>query len=211
MTRIQTTVFILVALVALVLGLTVNKVLTNSGRADPAILLDAGIVLLPQSRGLPALSLTNQDGQPVAVDQLKGKWSFLFFGYTFCPDICPTTLAQLRELKTLLPEEARNQLQIIFVSVDPNRDTPAQIKQYLNYYDAGFQGLTGEAATLQKFANAVSIPFIPADTSKENYTVDHSGNLVILGPDGRQHGFIRAPLNNQKLKEHLPGLLSVQE
>ena len=210
MTRMQTTVFILVAVVALVLGLTVNKVLTNSGRADPAILLDAGIVLLPQSRGLPSLSLTNQDGQPVAVDQLKGKWSFLFFGYTFCPDICPTTLAQLRELKNLLPEEARNNLQIIFVSVDPHRDTPAQIKQYLSYFDPAFQGLTGEEATLQKFANAVSIPFIPADTSKENYTVDHSGNLVILGPDGRQHGFIRAPLNNQKLKEQLPGLLTEQ-
>jgi protein SCO1/2 len=210
MTRMQTTVFILVAVVALVLGLTVNKVLTNSGRADPAILLDAGIVLLPQSRGLPSLSLTNQDGQPVAVDQLKGKWSFLFFGYTFCPDICPTTLAQLRELKTLLPEEARNQLQIIFVSVDPHRDTPQQVKQYLSYFDPGFQGLTGDETTLQKFANAVSIPFIPADTRKENYTVDHSGNLVILGPDGRQHGFIRAPLNNQKLKEQLPGLLTEQ-
>ncbi|MBX9753360.1 MAG: SCO family protein [Pseudomonadaceae bacterium] len=210
MTRIQTTVFILVAVVALVLGLTVNKVLTNSGRADPAILLDAGIVLLPQSRGLPSLTLTNQDGQPVVVDQLKGKWSFLFFGYTFCPDICPTTLAQLRELKALLPEEARNNLQIIFVSVDPRRDTPAQIKQYLSYFDPGFQGLTGDEATLQKFANGVSIPFIPADTSKENYTVDHSGNLVILGPDGRQQGFIRAPLNNQKLKEQLPGLLKEQ-
>jgi protein SCO1/2 len=208
MTRMQTTVFILVAVVALVLGLTVNKVLTNSGRADPAILLDAGIVLLPQSRGLPALTLTNQDGQPVAVDQLKGKWSLLFFGYTFCPDICPTTLAQLRELQTLLPETARNNLQVIFVSVDPHRDTPKQIKQYLDYFNAGFQGLTGDEATLQKFANSVSIPFIPADTSKENYTVDHSGNLVILGPDGRQHGFIRAPLNNQKLKAHLPGLLT---
>jgi protein SCO1/2 len=208
MTRMQTTVFILVAIVALVLGLTVNKVLTNSGRADPAVLLDAGIVLLPQSRGLPALTLTNQDGQPVAVDQLKGKWSLLFFGYTFCPDICPTTLAQLRELQTLLPEDARNNLQIIFVSVDPHRDTPKQIKQYLEYFNAGFQGLTSDEPTLQKFANSVSIPFIPADTRKENYTVDHSGNLVILGPDGRQHGFIRAPLHNQKLKAHLPGLLT---
>jgi protein SCO1/2 len=210
MTRIQTTVFILVALVALVLGLTVNKVLTNSGKGDPAVLLDAGIVLLPQSRSLPALSLTNQDGQAVVMDELKGKWSLLFFGYTFCPDICPTTLAQLRELKTLLPEEARNNLQIIFVSVDPHRDTPAQIKQYLSYFDPTFQGLTGDEATLQKFANSVSIPFIPADTSKENYTVDHSGNLVILGPDGRQQGFIRSPLNNQKLKENLPGLLKGQ-
>ncbi len=211
MTRMQTTVFILLAVVALVLGLTVNTLLTNSDRADPAVLLDAGIVLLPQHRRLPALTLTNQDGQPVAVDQLKGKWSLLFFGYTFCPDICPTTLAQLRELQTQLPPAARSNLQVIFVSVDPHRDTPAQIKQYLEFFKAGFQGLTGDEATLQKFANAVSIPFISADTSQENYTVDHSGNLVIIGPDGRQHGFIRGPLNNQKLKEHLPGLLTVKQ
>ncbi len=207
MTRIQKTVFILVAIIALVLGLTVNKVFNSSNQGDPAALLDAGIVLLPQSRSLPALSLTNQDGQAVAVDQLKGKWSLLFFGYTFCPDICPTTLAQLRELNTLLPEAARNNLQVILVSVDPNRDTPAQLKTYLGYYDAGFQGLTGEQASIQKLANGVSIPFIPADTSKENYTVDHSGNLVIVGPDGRQRGFIRAPLNNQKLKAQLPAML----
>jgi protein SCO1/2 len=211
MTRLQTTVFILLALVALVLGLTVNKVLTNSGRADPAVLLDAGIVLLPQSRALPALTLSNQDGQPVQIDQLKGKWSALFFGYTFCPDICPTTLAQLRELQTLLPEAARNNLQVVFVSVDPHRDTPKQIKQYLSYFSPNFQGLTANEAILQQFANAVSIPFIPADTSKENYSVDHSGNLVLLGPDGRQRGFIRAPLNNQKLKEHLPGVLTEQK
>ena len=207
MTRTQKTVFILVALVALIMGLTVNKVLSGKGQGDPTALIDAGIILLPQSRQLPTVTMTDQEGQPVLVNELKGKWSVLFFGYTFCPDICPTTLAQLRELNTLLPEAARNNLQVIFVSVDPNRDTPAQLKTYLGYYNAGFEGLTGDEASLQKLANGVSIPFIPADTSKENYTVDHSGNLVIVGPDGRQRGFIRSPLNNQKLLAQLPALL----
>ena len=209
MTRIQKTVFILVAIIALILGLTVNKVFNGSNQADPAALLDAGIVLLPQSRSLPALSLTNQDGQAVAVDQLKGKWSLLFFGYTFCPDICPTTLAQLRQIKSELPKEAVDKLQVILVSVDPHRDTPAQLKQYLGYFDPQFQGLTGtNVDDVQKLSNAVSIPFIPADTSKPNYTVDHSGNLVVVGPDGRQRGFIRSPLNNQKLLAQLPALLA---
>ncbi|MGF6692440.1 protein SCO1/2 [Metapseudomonas resinovorans] len=208
MTRIQKTVFVLVALVAVVLGLTVHKVLTGQAQADPTKLLDAGIVLLPQSRTLPALEMTNQDGEKMRVDQFNDKWSLVFFGYTFCPDICPTTLAQMRELKGLLPEEARNNLQIILVSVDPNRDTPQQLKQYLGYFDPAFIGLTADLPTLQKLSNAVSIPFIPADTSKENYTVDHSGNLVVLGPDGTQRGFIRSPLNNQKLKEQLPGLVT---
>lgn len=207
MTRTQITVFVLVAFVALVLGLTVHKVLNGRSQGDPAALIDAGIILLPQSRTLPDLSLTNQAGQPVAVDQLKDKWSLLFFGYTFCPDICPTTLAQLRELKGKLPEEARSNLQVILVSVDPQRDTPPLLKQYLGYFDPTFQGLTGELVSIQKLANAVSIPFIPGDTTKENYTVDHSGNLVIIGPDGRQRGFIRAPLNNEKLAVQLPVLL----
>ena len=207
MTRTQITVFVLVAIVALVLGLTVNKVLTSKGQGDPTVLLDAGIVLLPQSRSLPELSLTNQDGQVVAVDQLKDQWSLLFFGYTFCPDICPATLAQLRQLQGQLPPETLAKLRIVLVTVDPHRDTPEQLKKYLEYFDAGFIGLTGEEAIIQKLANGVSIPFIPADTSKENYTVDHSGNLVLIGPDGKQRGFIRAPINNTKLAAQLPGLL----
>lgn len=208
MTRVQKTVFVLIALVALVLGLTVNKVLNGQRQADPTRLLDAGIVLLPQPRTVPAISLTDQDGKPIAMNELKDKWSLLFFGYTFCPDICPTSLAQMRELKGLLPEAARDRVRIVMVSVDPNRDTPQQLKQYLGYFDPTFLGATGELASIQKLANAVSIPFIPADTSKENYTVDHSGNLVVIGPDGTQRGFIRAPLNNQKLKEQLPVLVT---
>ncbi len=207
MTRKQITVAILVAIVALVFGLTVNRVLSGKGHGDPAAMIDAGIILLPQSRTLPDLTLTNQLGEPVQVDQLKGKWSLLFFGYTFCPDICPTTLAQLRELKTKLPKEAVDNLNVVLVSVDPNRDTPDQLKKYLGYFDPQFQGLTGELGNIQKLANAVSIPFIPGDTSKENYTVDHSGNLVVIGPDGTQRGFIRAPLNNAKLAVQIPEMV----
>ena len=208
MTSIQKTVVVLAALVAIVLGLTVHKVLGSKGDGlDKAALLDAGIILLPQSRELPELTLTNVDGQPQALSSLKGKWTLVFFGYTFCPDICPTTLAQLRQLNGLLPAETRSQLQILMVSLDPHRDTPEKLKQYLGFFDPAYLGLTGPLADIQTLANAVSIPFIPGDTSKENYTVDHSGNLVLLGPDGRQRGFIRAPLNNEKLKAQLPTVL----
>ncbi|UUY09401.1 SCO family protein [Pseudomonas sp. J452] len=211
MTRTQKTLFVLVAAVALVLGLTVNKVLNSKGDGtDKVALLDAGIVLLPQSRSLPGLALTNQDGQAQAVDQLKGQWSLLFFGYTFCPDICPATLAQLRQLKGMLPAETQAQLRVVLVTVDPQRDNPEQLKKYLGFFDPAFMGLTGAQEDLQKLAGAVSIPYIPADTSKENYTVDHSGNLVIIGPDGTQRGFIRAPLNNDKLAAQLPGLLGAK-
>lgn len=207
MTRMQKTVVVLVALVGLIGGLTVNRVLNGKAQLNPAELVDAGIILLPQSRAVPGLRMINQEGQSVALDQLQGKWSLLFFGYTYCPDICPTTLAQLRQVKRELPEAALKRLQVVLVSVDPERDTTQQLKQYLAYFDKDFIGLRGSIADTQTLANALSIPFIPADTRKPGYTVDHSGNLAVLGPDGRQRGFIRAPFNTQKLVARLPGLV----
>ncbi len=210
MTRIQKTVFVLVALVALVIGLTVSKVLNTERQLDTAELLDAGIVLLPQGRDMPELTLTNQDGESVSLQQLEGQWNLLFFGYTFCPDICPATLAELRQLRGMLSEETRQRMQPILVSVDPERDTPEQLKTYLDYFDAGFIGLTGPLDNIQTLANAAGVPFIPGDTSKENYTVDHGGNLALIGPDGRLRGFIRAPMRTQKLAEQLPMVLTLE-
>ena len=207
MTRTQKTVFILFAVVALIMGLTINRVLSGKGPGDQTALIDAGVILLPQSRSLPSLSMNDQNGAPVAVDELKGKWTLVFFGYTYCPDICPTTLAQLRDIRTKLPQEAVDNMRVVLVSVDPNRDTQQQLKQYLGYFDPRYIGLTAPVADIQKLASALSIPFIPADTSKPVYTVDHSGNLALIGPDGRQRGFIRSPLNAQKLVAQLPVLL----
>ncbi|MCI0917411.1 SCO family protein [Stutzerimonas stutzeri] len=210
MTRIQKTVFILVALVALVIGLTVYKVLNTERQLDTAELLDAGIVMLPQGRDMPDVTLTNQDGEAVSMEQLEGHWNLLFFGYTFCPDICPATLAELRQLRGSLPEEVNQRLQPILVSVDPERDTPEQLKKYLDYFGAGFIGLTGPLDDIQTLANAAGVPFIPADTSKKDYTVDHGANLALIGPDGRLRGFIRAPMRTEKLAEQLPAVLALE-
>ena len=207
MTRTQKTVFIIAGLIALLLGLLVSRVLSGDADSQQNALIDAGVILLPHSRPLPELSMSDQNGQPVRVDQLKGKWTLLFFGYTYCPDICPTTLAQLRQITGELPAATLEHLRVVLVSVDPDRDTPQQLKQYLEYFDKSFIGLTGPVPQIQTLANAVSIPFIPADTRKPGYTVDHSGNLALLGPDGTQRGFIRAPLNTRKLLTQLPGLL----
>lgn len=207
MSRTQKTVVVLVALAALIAGLIVNQALNGKARLNPEALTAAGIILLPQSRALPEVGMTDQNGQPVNLGQLKGKWSLVFFGYTYCPDICPTTLAQLREVKRQLPERALERLQVVLVSVDPERDTANQLKQYLAYFDENFVGLRGSIGDTQTLANALSIPFIPADTRKPGYTVDHSGNLALIGPDGRQRGFVRAPFSTQKLVERLPELV----
>ncbi|OUM05238.1 cytochrome c oxidase assembly protein [Pseudomonas syringae] len=207
MTRIQKTAFIVAAIVALTLGLIVSRLLPGNGTPDQAALNDAGVILLPKSRALPALSMIDQNGADVAVDGFKGKWTLMFFGYTFCPDICPVTLAQIKQIRSELPKAAVERMRVVLVSVDPHRDTPQQLKQYLSYFDPQYIGLTAPVEDIQKLASAVSIPFIPADTSTPNYFVDHSGNLALIGPDGKQRGFIRAPLNSQKLIRQLPGLL----
>lgn len=207
MSRTQKTVVVLVALAALIAGLIVNQALNGKARLNPEALTAAGIILLPQSRALPEVGMTDQNGQPVNLGQLKGKWSLVFFGYTYCPDICPTTLAQLREVKRQLPEQALERLQVVLVSVDPERDSAAQLKQYLAYFDEHFIGLRGSIGDTQTLANALSIPFIPADTRKPGYTVDHSSNLALVGPDGRQRGFVRAPFSSEKLVKRLPELV----
>lgn len=209
MTAIQKTVLILVACIAVVFGLTVNKVLNSQQETNPADLLDAGIVLLQSPRTLPALPLLNQEGVEQSLDQLKGQWSLVFFGYTFCPDICPTTLAEIRHLKGQLPAEVQAQLQVVMVTVDPARDSSAQLKQYLGFFDPAYIGLTGELGQIQQAANALGVPFIPGDESRQNYTVDHGGNLALIDPQGRQRGFIRAPLRVEKLIEQLPNVVAL--
>lgn len=194
-------------LIAIVIGVLAGSYLTENNDQSQAI-REAGIIILPKSRELPALQLTSTTGEQVLTQELTGKWSLVFFGYTFCPDICPTTLAELRQLKRLLPEEAQENLQVLMVSVDPNRDTPEQLQLYLQYFDPDFIGLTGVLPDIQTLSNALSIPFIPGDTSKPRYTVDHSGNLAIISPDGRQYGFIRAPLDVKKIAEQLPNVMN---
>lgn len=206
MTRAQKTVFLLVAIIAVLIGMIVYRVLQNQADESPA-LFDAGVVLLQTSRPLPTQSLVDQDGQTVQVDKLYGGWTAMFFGYTFCPDICPVTLAQLREIRSRLPQAAMQRLRVVFVSVDPGRDTPAKLKQYLAYFDPTFRGLTGTQTAIEALANGVGIAYVAPDTRSPNYFVQHSGNVALLGPDGTLRGFIRAPLSKDKLVAQLPALL----
>ena len=211
MTRTHKIALVIAATLTLLVGLALFQAARQAAsHPDKGALNAAGIILLPQSRAWPNLPLLDQHGEVLPVSRLQGKWTLVFFGYTFCPDICPTTLAELRQLLGSLPAEQRQQVQVLMVSVDPQRDTPQQLRDYLAYFDPDYIGLTGQLDDIQQLANALSIPFIPGDSSQENYTVDHSGNLALLGPDGRQQGFIRAPLNLAQLQQQLPRLLQRQ-
>nr|WP_178114053.1 SCO family protein [Pseudomonas sp. SST3] len=175
-----------------------------------ALLDEANLLLLPRERQLPNVELVNEQGEVTSTDALRGRWHLLFFGFTACPDVCPTTLSDMRRLFGQLPQEARDQLQLVLVSADPARDTPEALRTYLGYYRAGFKGLTGDMAQLQKLSRALGLPFVPAMETEGEYSVSHSGNLAIIGPDGSLRGHIRAPLKLDGLRLALPQLIEAE-
>lgn len=207
---VQKTVLVAVGAVALVLGLTVNKVLRPAPLSE-AELSEAGVYLFEAPRPIPEIQLTSSAGEEWSRADLEGQWSLLFFGYTFCPDICPTTMAELRQLTLDLPEENRQQLQVTMISVDPKRDTPEQLNSYVGFFDAGFKGATGDPTELARLAQALSVAYIEPDTREDNYLVDHSGQVILTDPQGRYVGFIRPPLRPGPLSELLPRIMARAE
>ncbi|MTZ15397.1 SCO family protein [Pseudomonas sp. JL972] len=175
-----------------------------------ALLDEANLLLLPRERAIPALQLVDQDGLAFDIRDLGGRWHLLFLGFTACPDVCPTTLSDLRRLLGRLQPEVRERVQVVLVSVDPARDTPERLKQYLAYYRSGFKGLTGELSELTKLSKALGLPFVPANQTDGDYSVSHSGNIALVAPDGSLRGHIRAPLKLDGLVDALPELVKSQ-
>ncbi len=184
------------------LAVTVSQAADRNSLFD-----DANLLLLPRARPLPTFQLVDEQGQRVTADTFKGRWHLLFFGYTNCPDVCPTTLSDMRRLLAQLPVHTRQQLQVVLVSADPARDTPRVLRTYLAYYRAGFKGFTGKLTQLQRLSDALGLPFVPAQQAEDGYAVSHSGNLALVGPDAALRGHLRAPLRLEGLAKALPALI----
>ncbi len=130
----------------------------------------------------PALELTDQDGRPFDLASLRGTPALVVFGYTHCPDVCPTTLADLRDAVKRSPVPVR----VVFVTVDPARDDAAAMKQYLSYYDAGFIGLTGTPAEIRRAADAWGVQYARMDNGSANgYAMAHTADTFLVDAAGR--------------------------
>ena len=129
--------------------------------------------------------LVDHDGRPVDQTMLDGKWSLVFFGFTYCPDYCPTTLQALDATRERLGDKGKD-LQIVFVSVDPERDTPQALKDYLSSdgFPEGVIGLTGTPAQVKAAADAYRAYYQKVGEG-EDYTMNHSLTVYLMGPDGR--------------------------
>ncbi len=186
--------FIGLIIVMFIHGLYQPRVLTQSE------LRNNGAFLFDKPRAFKDFSLIDDKGQPFTPEQLRGKWSMVFFGFTFCPDVCPTTLALLnRFYDKQRGGEFGDDLQIIMVSVDPARDSVEKLHTYVDYFNPDFIGVTGEFLKLHSFATQLNIPFSKVPGGGENYTVEHSGNVVLINPQGHYVGFFKSPLDLSKL------------
>ena len=136
-----------------------------------------------QSREVKAFELTDHNGQPFNKDQLNGKWSLVFFGYTSCPDVCPTTLQNLGFIYDDLKAVAKNS-QVLLVTVDPLRDTQEKLSQYIAYFNPEFIALRAGHEVLFPFARNMGLMYSISE-DKEDYLVDHSASLVLINPDGK--------------------------
>jgi protein SCO1 len=145
---------------------------------DPLKRSTAIVPVLPA----PPLALTDQDGRPFDLVSLRGAPAIVFFGYTHCPDVCPTTLADVRDAVKQSPVAVH----VIFVTIDPARDDPAALKQYLSFYDAGFIGLTGSAAEIRRAADAWGVQYAKMDNGSANgYAMAHTADAFLVDAEGR--------------------------
>jgi protein SCO1/2 len=194
----------MMAAVALPLGM-----LAWREQAERSAMLVSG-TLLPQTRPVGEFALTGDDGRPFTRASLLGRWTVVFVGYTHCPDVCPTTLSQLKAAKARLGADAAR-LAVLFVSVDPERDTPDHLGRYVRYFDKDFRAVTGPADALTALGRQLGFVFVknPA-MAGEGYGIDHSAELILLDPKARLAGYLTPPFRAEALAADFETILRKQ-
>src|SRR5690625_5062930 len=150
--------------------------------------------LFEQQGRFTEFELVDDRGEVFRRDHCKDTWTFIFFGFTHCPDICPLALADLSRLVNELPAELAEQTQVLMVSLDPSRDTPDVLADYVPYFHEDFIGVTGEFLTIRRFANELNVAFAKV-TQGDDYTVDHSGHITLINPKGDYHAIFSSPFH----------------
>jgi protein SCO1/2 len=181
----------LFVIVCVALGAGVGIYTTRYHNPGGEIKPDIAGFLWPNPRVIQPFDVVDQNGNPFGLENLTGKWSFLFFGFTHCPDICPITLSLLTQVEEKITTD---NLQIIFVSVDPKRDTPEQVMEYVHYFSKDMIGLTGTDEQIAGLARQIGVLYVEnEETAPGDYFVDHSASVFLISPSGQWVGIFTAP------------------
>lgn len=188
---------IIVGLIALGAGIGVYS--ARYYQPAPPAAIDG--MMWPNPKQIGPFAAVDQDGRPFGLDQLLGKWSFLFFGYTHCPDVCPITLAVLGQLEREINKDNNGMpAQMVFVTVDPQRDTTQQLREYVRYFSPDMIGVGGTQAEIQSLTGQMGIAVLPgAPDARGDYIVDHSASVFLSDPKGRLLSIFPAPQNAEAM------------
>lgn len=187
-----------VAIVALISGLAISWFIQNS----KSIQLEAGTWFGEQARLLPEFELVDHDNRKLTRASLEGKWNLIFFGFTHCPDICPAGLQTMSEMVEAIDDpDVRSALQVYFVSVDPERDKPEVLRDYVTYFNRDFVGATAAMEDLRPFTRSLGImhEIHKPSPDAEVYDVGHSAAIVLINPRAEFAGLFGAPHDAMKL------------
>ena len=165
--------------------------------------------LFPQGKAFSGFKLTSQLGETWDSESFKGTYSVVFFGYSNCPDICPTTLLDMQKIDKKLHQQNITSPRFIFVSVDPDRDTPEVLNEYINFFNPDFYALTGDAPNILSVASQLGVAYKVADHKPGDliYDVDHASALFVLNPEGERIGLFTAPHDIELITQDLAKLM----
>lgn len=164
--------------------------------------------LLKTPKVIDPFTLTSGNSATFSNAELLGHWTVVFPGFTFCPDVCPTTLTELKAVNAKLGEVAAK-VRFVFLSVDPARDTPDRLWKYVMFFSPDFVGLTGDEATLEKLGANIGYVYtkVPGATP-DSYTMDHSTALILINPQGQVAGYLTPPFKPDAMAEDLRKLVA---
>lgn len=196
---IRRTLFALLLIVVLIFGFVVARqaYLVGGDPLPAPELSEFNTYVYDQAKPLAEFTLTNENGETVTREDLKGRWTFAFVGYTNCPDICPAAMTNLRQMDQRLPPELP-QPDYLLISADPEHDTPQKLKNYTGFFGEHFHGLTGDLETTRALARSLSAVFVHREVDGE-LLVDHSGHFALLNPEGQLQALIQPPHRPERL------------
>lgn len=164
--------------------------------------------MLKAPRPIDDFQLRAASGAAFTKADLAGHWTVVFAGFTYCPDVCPTTLTELKAVNARLGDAAKN-VRFLFLSVDPERDTPEKIGKYVNFFDPRFQGATGDTAALDKLGANLGFVYTKVKgATPGSYTIDHSTALILIDPQGRIAGYLTPPFKPDAMAADLKTLVA---
>ncbi len=208
-TGVRNTVAILVAIVAVVFGLQFWQVSKNAP-LDIDQLKNYNAYIYKEARNVLDFELINHNEEVFSKNDLVGDgWKLVNFGYTFCPDICPTNMLYLNTLLSELEQAQQPLPQVYMVTVDPKRDDPHRMREYVSFFNESFMGITGDEKMIAALARQMNNVYVVAPGGNEEvYFVDHSDNIAIINPEGQTVGIFRSPHKPEKMAQAMMALMS---